>query len=236
MTAAEAPSELPADIASTATQPAGSHLPLTLDAKLQPAASALVIIDLQNDFCAKGGYIDVVMGKSVSGATALIEPVQRLIDAARRHGVPVIWVKADYSPERIPDGMRAKLQARGITAICCAPGTWGAQWYGVQPAAGEPQIVKHSYSGFIGTSLDATLRRIGARTLVFAGVQTQVCVESTVRDAHALGYFCVVPHDAVGSHTPALHDATLTNIRFLFGDVCESGDIVGAWSATTPAT
>jgi ureidoacrylate peracid hydrolase len=99
----------------------------------------------------------------------------------------------------------------------------------VRPAEGEPVVTKHTYSGFIGTELHQRLGQLGARTLVFAGVQTQVCIESTVRDAHSLGYLCVVPEDAVGSHSPALHDATLTNIRFLFGDVCTAADVAAAW-------
>jgi ureidoacrylate peracid hydrolase len=175
-----------------------------------------------------------VMKKPVDAAAGIVEPIEELLMAARRSGVPVLWVKADYTHERIPEPMLAKLRARGITAVCCRPGTWGADFFGVRPVDDEAQVVKHSYSGFIGTELDAVLRGLKARTLVFVGVQTQVCVESTVRDGHSLGYFCVVPQDAVASHTPALHDATLDNIRFLFGDVCAARDVVDAW-ATAPA-
>jgi ureidoacrylate peracid hydrolase len=213
---------------------ADATLPLTLAEKLQPQAAALLVIDMQNDFCAKGGYIDAVMKKDVGAAATIVGAIDRLLAAARARGVPVVWVKADYSHERIPEPMLAKLRSRGITAVCCRPGTWGADFFGVRPAGDETQVVKHSYSGFIGTELEPVLRGLGARTLVCVGVQTQVCVESTVRDGHSLGYFCVVPQDAVASHTPALHDATLDNIRFLFGDVCAARDVVDAWS-TTPA-
>ena len=206
-------------------------LPLTLAAKLRPGSSALLVIDMQNDFCAPGGYIDAVMRKDVGAAATVVEPIERLLAAARARGIPVVWVKADYSHDRIPEPMLAKLRSRGITAVCCQPGTWGADFFGIRPAGEETQVTKHSYSGFIGTGLDPVLRGLKARTLVFAGVQTQVCVESTVRDGHSLGYFCVVPQDAVASHTPALHDATLDNIRFLFGDVCATRDVVEAWSA-----
>jgi ureidoacrylate peracid hydrolase len=75
------------------------------------------------------------------------------------------------------------------------------------------------------------LQALGRRTIVFTGVQTQVCVESTLRDAHARGYFCVAVQDAVGSHTAALHAATLDNVRFLFGDVCDAADVLAAWPA-----
>jgi ureidoacrylate peracid hydrolase len=206
-------------------------LPLTLQDKLKPQGCALVVIDMQNDFCARGGYIDATMGKDVGAAEGVVDGVRRLVDAARAAAVPVLWLRADYSFERLPDSMLVKLQARGISAECCKPGTWGSDWFGVHPTGDEAIVTKHTYSGFAGTGLQQQLAGIGARTLVFAGVQTQVCVESTLRDAHSLGYFCVVPEDAVASHSPALHQATLNNIRFLFGDVCQTTDAIGAWSA-----
>jgi len=211
------------------------QLPVALDAKLVASNCALVVIDMQNDFCAAGGYIDKVMGKDVSAAASIVESLQALLGTARAAGVPVLWVYADYSHDTLPDSMRVKLKARGITAECCKPGTWGADWFGVAPLPAEHKVAKHTYSGFAGTTLEALLAELSVRTLVFVGVQTQVCVESTVRDAHSLGYFCVVPQDAVASHSPALHDATLHNIRFLFGDVCTSSDVTAAWAGKPSA-
>jgi len=205
-------------------------LPLTLEEKLQPAGCALLVIDMQNDFCAPGGYIDAVMGKSVETAAAVIGPVSRLVDAARAAAVPVVWVRADYSRDRIPASMQVKLVARGIEAVCCAPGTWGADWFGPRPTDAEAVVTKHTYSGFHDTPLAELLQALGVGTLVFAGVQTQICVESTVRDGHSRGYFCVVAQDAVASHTAALHQATLDNVRFLFGDICPSATVFAAWS------
>jgi ureidoacrylate peracid hydrolase len=208
---------------------AGRELPLTLPARLAPQRCALLVVDMQNDFCAPGGYIDRTMGKDVSAAAAILPLVNELIASARQARVPVLWLRADYSHERIPDSMAVKLAQRGIEAECCKPGTWGFDWYGVSPQSGEAVVTKHTYSGFIGTGLQQALSRLACTTLVFAGVQTQVCVESTLRDAHAHGYFCVAAQDAVGSHTPGLHAATLDNVRFLFGDVCNTSEIVAAW-------
>ena len=193
-------------------------LPLTLGEKLAASSSALVVVDMQNDFCAPGGYIDRTMRKDVSAAAGGGGGHRAPARAARAARIPVVWLRADYSHERLPDSMKVKLEARGITATCCAPGTWGADWFDAKPAEGEVVVTKHTYSGFAGTDLEKRLAGLKRRTLVFTGVQTQVCVESTLRDAHSLGYFCVVPEDAVGSHTPALHQATLNNVRFLFGD------------------
>lgn len=197
---------------------------------LQPSASALVVIDMQNDFCAPGGYIDKVMGKDVAAAAAIVENLNCLVQAAREQKVPVIWIAADYSHDRIPASMLRKLRQRGITAVCCEPGTWGADWFGVRPQNSETVVVKHNYSGFSGTSLEQALRAHNVETLVLTGVQTQVCVESTAREGHSLGYTCVVPKDAVASHTPALHEASLMNMQFLFGEVCATQDVLSAWS------
>jgi ureidoacrylate peracid hydrolase len=216
---------------------AARKLPLTPPERLDPAQCVLMVVDMQNDFCAPGGYIDKTMGKDVSAAATIAPVIESLVAQARTAGVPVVWLRADYSHDRIPDSMAVKLAARGITAECCKPGTWGFDWYGARPAEGEPIVTKHSYSGFTGTTMQDTLAPLSRRTIVFTGVQTQVCVESTLRDAHAHGYFCVAVQDAVGSHTPALHEATLNNVRFLFGDVCASSEVLAAWQAAalTPA-
>ncbi len=201
----------------------------SLTQDLSSGHCALIVIDMQNDFCAPGGYIDTVMKKDVSGAEAILPALTQLIDAARANNVPVVWVGSDYSPGRIPASMQRKLTQRGITAICCEPGTWGADWFGVQPQPHEPIIIKHSYSGFSGTKLQALLSEHQINTLVFAGVQTQVCVESTVREAHSLGYTAVVVKDAVGSHSPNLHEASLLNVQFLFGELSNVDETTKAW-------
>jgi len=198
---------------------------------MAPTRCALIVIDMQNDFCAPGGYINKVMGKDVGGAAAICPALQELVQHARQASIPVVWIAADYTPDRIPGSMRRKLQQRGITQICCEPGTWGADWFGVRPLANEAIVVKHNYAGFTGTPLASVLQKLGVSTLVFAGVQTQVCVESTVREAHALGFTAVVARDAVGSHSPALHDASLTTMQFLFAEVMPVADIVSAWQS-----
>jgi ureidoacrylate peracid hydrolase len=127
--------------------------------------------------------------------------------------------------------MAQRFAAQGNGHICCAPGTWGAEFHGVAPAPGEAVIDKHCYSAFIGTDLDERLRTRGARTLVFAGVQTNVCVETSLRDAYSLGFHVVAAADCVASHTAELHEATLKNVRFLFGDVLSGREIAALWPA-----
>lgn len=204
---------------------------LSPEARLAPRHTALLVVDMQNDFCAEGGFIEKVMGKDAAPCRAVAGPIMELVAQARAAGVPVYWLIADYAAAAVPETMRARMSERGVTAVCCAPGSWGARFCGVAPEAGEPLIVKHCYSGFIGTDLEAGLRRKGIRTIVFAGVQTNVCVESTLRDAHALGFYAVLAADCVASHTAELHEATLKNVAFLLGDVLPRAAIADIWQA-----
>ena len=102
----------------------------------------------------------------------------------------------------------------------------------MHPAKDEPVIDKRCYDGFAGTSLDAELSAGGIRTIVFAGVQTNVCVEATLRHAHARGYYCVVAEDCVASHTQPAHEGTLAMTRFMLGDVVPRAELARAWAAS----
>lgn len=207
-----------------------SNLLDTVEKRLKPAHSAVMVIDMQNDFCAEAGYVEKVVGKDVSACRAVAPRIMALVEAARARGVPVYWIKANYDPERLPEGMRVKQQEKS-SVICCGTGSWGAEFYGVTAAPGEAVIEKSSYSAFAGTDVEQELRAKGVRTVVFAGVQTNVCVESSLRDAVCRGLYAVLASDCVASHTLPLHDATLKNVQFLFGDVLDREAIVAAWAA-----
>lgn len=207
----------------------GAGLLLDLPSRIAVGHTAVLVVDMQNDFCAPGGYIDNVMGKDPAACSAVARPVGRLLAAAREGGVPVFWLRANYANAGLPESMRAKLAERHVTEVCCAPGAWGYDWHGVQPAGDEAVVEKTCYDGFVGTALEPQMRRRGIRTIIFAGVQTNVCVEATLRHAHALGFYCVVPLDCVASHTPSAHEATLNNVRFLFGDVTTLGEVLDIW-------
>jgi len=210
-----------------------TDLPAPLRDKLA-RRTALVVVDMQNDFCADGGYVSK-LGRDPAACRAIVPKLSELIAAARAGGVPVYWLMADYDQTAVPAAMRARQSEMGMAEItCCARGSWGSAPFGVAPEAGEPVIVKHCYSGFAGTDLDQRLRQAGIETLVFTGVQTNVCVESTLRDAHSHGYFPVLVSDCVASHMAAQHEATVANVRFLFGYVAESTQLEVEWGAARP--
>ena len=100
----------------------------------------------------------------------------------------------------------------------------------VELADGEYIVKKHRYGAFTGTALDNTLRENGIRTLVVTGVQTNVCVETTLREGLSRGYYIVVPADCVATHSSDLHDATLQNVERLFGDVTSTAALMATWT------
>ena len=171
----------------------------------------------------------------MSGYGAILPPLRLVLDAAREAGVPVTWLMARYEEALIPPSMLAQRRRLGVSAVCCAAGTWGADFFGVAPAPGEPVFEKSTYSGFSNPELDRFLRARRIEALAFCGVQTNVCVESTLREAHSRGYDVAIVRDAVASHTATLHEATLANVGFLFGELIGSGDLARSWDRRQPA-
>ncbi len=200
--------------------------------RLAPAHCAVLVVDMQNDFCAEGGYIDRRFGCDVAANQALAGANMALAAAARDAGAMVVWVQAIYDPKYLSAPMLTKLVAGDDAKtgeVRCAEGSWGAEFFDVAPAEGEIIIKKHRYSAFCGTELDDVLREHGIRSVVVTGVATNICVESTLRDGFNRGYYIVVPRDCVASSNRELHNATLKNVDFLLGEVMDSGELIDLW-------
>jgi ureidoacrylate peracid hydrolase len=199
--------------------------------RVSPAHTAILVIDMQNDFCAEGGYIHKTRNADMSANGPLAERVSALVDAGRRAGAAIVWVQANYEPRYLSGQAILKREERPGGLVCCEGGSWGWQFYKVQPVEGELMIEKHCFSAFFGTELDRMLRFRGIKTLVFTGVATNTCVESSLRDASFLGYYIVLAEDCCASSAPKLHDATLDNVRASFGDVVSSSRVRESWNA-----
>ncbi len=201
--------------------------------RLAPQHTALVVVDMQNDFCAERSYVEEVIGREASACRAVVTPIMNLVGLARAAGVPVFWIRANYDLDKLPAGMAVRFAAQGKGRVCCGTGSWGIDFYGVEPAPGEALIEKHCFSGFMGTDLDSRLRSHAIRSLVFAGVQTNVCVDATLRDGLARGFHVALAADCCASHTAELHDSTIKNVRLAMGDVLSGMEIAAFWR--TPA-
>ena len=201
--------------------------------------SALVVVDMQNDFCSKGGYLDY-RGIDVTPDRAPIAPIAALLPVLRAEGLPIVWLNWGVRKDLLNihpsllhahthDGIGAGLGERipGGAEILRS-GSWGAQIVdGLEPAEQDIHVTKHRFSGFWDTELDSILRNVGTRTLFFAGVNADQCVMTTLEDASFLGYDVVMLRDCVGTTSPDYcMQATEYNVKLLFGFMTSSGALV----------
>lgn len=210
-----------------------NDLLLTLERKVAPAHTALVVVDVQNDFVAEGGFFDRT-GADVASIQAAIPPLQRLIEHARRARVLVVFVRAIYDPEYLSEPMIERNRRCHLEMPRCLTGTWGADFYKIEPAPDEAIVVKHRYSAFMGTSLDQFLRQRGIRSLLLTGVSTDVCVESTTRDAYFLDYYVTVVDDCCGAAREQYHRDALIRFERDYGGITTSAEVIAAWERLHP--
>jgi ureidoacrylate peracid hydrolase len=207
--------------------------PLSFD----PGRSAVLLVDMQNGFASKGGYLDRA-GFDISAARATVANCRRLIDAARARGIPVIHLQMGWHQDLHDAGkekggmwhksvaLRYMRQRAAQGHLAIVRGTW--DYAIVDELAPQPDdivIPKTRLSGFFETNLDSVLRSRGIDVIAFAGIATNVCVEATLRDALYRDYLCVLIEDASNAAGPAfVKDATLFNVETILG-----------WVATTQA-
>lgn len=208
---------------------------------IQARGTALLVIDVVRDFCSPGGYADRA-GMSIENLRRPIGPIVRLREAARRVGIMVIYTREGHRPD-LSDLSPAKLRrSRRTGAEIGLPGPMGRLLvrgeYGhdmvdeLQPRADEAVIDKPGYGAFYQTDLDLILCNARIETLVLTGVTTNVCVQSTLREAIDRGYECITVEDASAAGDMALHAATLEMIRdegCIFGRVMHSEELLALW-------
>ncbi len=201
--------------------------------RFDPARTALIVIDMQRDFIEPGGF-GAALGNDVSLLAAIVPSVARLMAGARAAGVPVIHTRECHRPDlsdcppakRLRGAPALRIGDEGPMGRILIAGEPGAEIVPeLSPEPGEIVIDKPGKGAFYATSLGETLEELGIRSLIFAGVTTEVCVQTTMREANDRGYDCLLAEDATESYFPAFKTATLEMIR-------AQGGIVG-WTATT---
>ncbi|HEX2646639.1 MAG TPA: isochorismatase family cysteine hydrolase [Candidatus Dormibacteraeota bacterium] len=200
--------------------------------------TALIVVDMQNAFASPGGMLDIA-GIEVRPARDAVSNARMVCDAARRASVPVIYLTIGYPPDQSTAGgpdspnprkelalslMRERPELRGKLLTF---GTWDFQIVDeLAPLDGDTVIVKSRYSGFAGTSLDSVLRSRSVRNLLFVGIASNVCVESTLRDAYFLEYWPVMIKDAtMPAGDASIQRATEYNVETFFGWTALSEDV-----------
>lgn len=214
--------------------------------KLDTAKVALIVVDMQNDFGSKGGLFEHA-GVDITPIQKVVPATARAIAAARKAGIKVIFLKMGFRPDlsdmgsddapnrvrhlhfgvgqpmKTPDGREGRFLVRDSWGTAIVPE--------LGPAPGDIEIWKTRFSGFFETELDATLKTLGAKQLVFTGCTTSICVESTVRDAMFRDYQCVLLRDCmaepIGNNLPRRnHEASLLSIEVLFGWTASSDEFI----------
>jgi ureidoacrylate peracid hydrolase len=208
--------------------------------RLSARHTALLIIDMQKDFCVDGMGA-ARAGRDLSDTQAIIPSLARLLDAARQAGALVCHIGFWTLTDHLSDGGAWLAQRRRSTFSSDSltmENSEGAEFITeLSPEPGEVVVHKHRYSSFKGTDLDMILHAREIRTCIVTGISTNVCVESTLRDAFEFGYYVAVPSDGTASWSNELREATLSNVTHRFGLVTTVDEVVEIWrgeSASAP--
>jgi ureidoacrylate peracid hydrolase len=206
--------------------------------RLPLAGTALVVVDMQNSYGSPGGFRDLI-GRKMDGMKQVIGNNARVIDAARNAGLTIVFLQTGWDAELKNAGgpcspnyhksnplklMRERPEMKGKILT---QGSWDFELMPeIVPAAEDIIILKPRYSGFKGTNLDAMLRERNIRHLIITGLTSNVCVESTIRDAYHQEYFCLLIEDATQhSGPPFTRDAVIYNVETFFGWVTSTDAI-----------
>ena len=210
---------------------------------VQLDGAALIIIDMQRDFLEPGGF-GAALGNDVTRLQAAVAPCGAVLDAVRRHGMLVIHTReghrpdlSDAPPHKVQRGdPKNRIGARGPMGRILVRGEPGHDIIAaLYPVAGEPVIDKPGKGAFYATDLDTILKHRGIKQLVVCGVTTEVCVNTTVREANDRGFDCLVLEDCVGSYFPEFQEMGLKMIKAqggIFGWVGRSQAVVAALGAS----
>lgn len=240
----------------SANPPATNSRIFTVEAKpeaitIDASRTALIVVDMQNDFASEGGMFDRC-GADISGIRKVIEPTAKVLTAARRARIRIIYLKMGFKPDlsdlgAIDSVSRVRYLRAGVGQAIRAPNgkeskvlirdTWNTDIVDeLKPEPGDGIVYKTRYSGFYKTELDSTLKAAGIRNLIVAGCTTSVCVDSTVRDAMFRDYLCVALNDCMSEPIGgASHNASLSVMEIALGWVSDSSQFIKSITLPTAA-
>jgi ureidoacrylate peracid hydrolase len=197
-----------------------------LSDQIDPRHTALLMVDMQNDFAHDEGIFVKQWGKTNRWIKSIIPRCRDLMAAAREAEVATIHLRV------INDVLRNPVSWHNFWGLpsCAIEGTWGAEFVDqLKPSEDEVVITKYTYDGFVDTNLDSVLKKLAIKTLVFAGIDSDVCVRDTAAHGFALGYTPVFPRDALAADNEVAHAGVLQSFGEHYGKVVSTEEIIAVW-------
>ena len=202
---------------------------------INPLRTALCVIDMQNDFASPTGLLSQ-FGLNMDVVKPAIDNMQTLVDCAHRNGIPVFFIglkTRDQDDSAMwQEWMKRQGRDAKVESAICREGTAGMAFYGPQPTDKDTVIYKTRYSAFFSTRLHQQLQAMQRDTLVFCGVTTECCVESSVRDAFHYDYHAIVATDSCAAYEEELHIASLRAMEINFALLSNTQKICQLWEGT----
>jgi ureidoacrylate peracid hydrolase len=193
---------------------------------ISPQRAALLVVDVQNDFCHHSGLFGK-LGMDLRSVQAAIRRIEELLPVARRSGVPVVFITMEHDAATNSSAWVNRYPTPRADA--CVAGTWGAALYTISPVEGDHVVVKNRYSPFVGTNIEYLLRAQERTSLVVTGVATNICVEAVLRDGFCRDYDVVLVEDCAGAYSERAHDSAVENTRSFLGRVVNSETLKQYW-------
>lgn len=194
--------------------------------QISPPHTALLMLDMQNDFIHDEGIFVREWGKTNRWIKQIIPSCRKLLAAARQADVAVVHLRVVNDLLRNP----ASWHNFWGSPSCTLEGTWGAEFVDeLKPSEDEVVVTKYTYDGFVDTALDSILKKTGIKTLVMAGIDSDVCVRDTAAHGFALGYTPVFPEDALAADNPTAHAGAMQSFAEHYGKVVSTAEIAAVW-------
>lgn len=207
---------------------------MNLEHWIAPDRTAVVIVDMQVDFASPEG-LTAQWGLDLSTVPAALAAAERLAEAARAAGAPVVFVGLFTTPETDSDAWDERMRRRGAdpeaSRALCRAGAPGSAFVGPQPQANELIFSKTRYSPFWDTDIDAQLKALEVDTLVIAGLTTECCVADTAKDAFNHDYHVFIAADACAAYEPDLHAGALKMLDLNTAILTDTASVAAVWSA-----
>lgn len=198
---------------------------------IDPKKTALLVIDIQNDYCSEKGKIAKLRKLDINPVKKNIPKLIEFTETAKNFNLPIIFTRMIEDPKYMKQNAKIKIKSSKVPISLCSPKTWGFEYYKIRPKKGDIKIIKKSYDAFSNPKLENFLKKRKIKNLIITGVYTAVCVDTTLRTGFTKGYNIIVPKDLVSMVKEKLyqHNAAIDVWSTIFAHVANSKDIVKIW-------